>query len=77
MLRCHSCKYWDTSVQLTAAERDTTGACRATLPVVDFRTSEGRWPITEYSDWCRHHSAEVPWPFNPSEDPSEDNYIPF
>ncbi len=81
--RCEDCKHWDTSVQLSDSYPDTTGACRAVLPLLDERNCRGRWPITADTDDCDHCSPRIVWPRNmrdwqfDEEDPRHPNYVPF
>jgi hypothetical protein len=61
--RCETCRFWDTSVQHRDAQADTTGICRAGLPVADDRDSKARWPFTEDVDWCgKHEPSPIPEP---------------
>lgn len=55
-MRCETCRWWDSAIQLSDAEPDTTGACRVRPPVADDRSSKARWPFTEDVDWCASHT---------------------
>jgi hypothetical protein len=51
-MSCENCRWWDSSMQLSSAQIDTTGACRVQPPKLHKFTGEGVWPFTNDIDWC-------------------------
>lgn len=62
LMRCETCKFWDSSTQLSSEPSDTTGLCRIDPPVVDKRSGHGLWPFTSDTDWCSRHQETPPAP---------------
>ena len=57
-IHCENCKWWDNSVQLTGAQAETTGLCRAGSPQRDKRSGRAVWPFSEDTDWCGSFVAD-------------------
>lgn len=59
VVRCETCRFWDTSATLD--RKDNTGMCRVDSPGRDKRTGAAVWPFPEDTDWCaRHKPCESP-----------------
>ncbi len=52
---CYSCRYWEGQ---GVRQRGPKGVCRRYPPMVTPRDPEGRFPITQSSDWCGEWKRE-------------------